>query len=58
MQFDLAQMEKLLLLGICLKDGLYHSLVTICTDQKDFITPIIKLCGIGLNNQVKKERIS
>ena len=51
MQFDLGQMEKLLLLGVCLKYELYHSLVSICSEQKDFITPIVKLCGIGVNQK-------
>ena len=49
MQFDLNQMEKLLLLGICLKEELYRSLISICCEQKDYITPIVKLCGLSLS---------
>ena len=58
MQFDLSQMEKLLLLGVCLREGLYRSLISICCEQKDYITPIVKLCGIGVNNPDKQEKMA
>jgi hypothetical protein len=58
MQFDLTQMEKLLLLGICLREELYRSLIAICCEQKDFITPIIKLCGIAISQPHKSQRLA
>jgi len=54
MQFDLTQMEKLLLLGLCLREDLYRSLISICAEQKDFITPIVRLCGIAINQPEKR----
>jgi hypothetical protein len=58
MQLDLGQMERLLLLGICLREELYRSLISICCEQKDYITPIVKLCGIGLSMPIKRQRTS
>jgi hypothetical protein len=45
------------LLTTCLHEGLYRSLISICCEQKDYITPIIKLCGIGFNNPTQQRRL-
>ncbi len=58
MQFDLNLMQKLHLLTTCLREQLYQSLIYICCEQKDYITPIIKLCGIRLTNPQKQGRIA
>lgn len=58
MQLDLSQMEPLLLLGLCLREELYRSLIGICCQQKDYITPIVKLCGIGYNNPLQHSKTS
>ena len=59
MNFDLTVMEKELLLTICLNNELYQSLIHICKEQKDFITPLLKLCGLRITketlNAPKKE---
>lgn len=46
MGLDLSKMEKSLLLSICLNHELYRSLIHICKEQADFVTPVIKLCGL------------
>ncbi len=46
MGFDLSLMDKSLLLILCLKEYLYQSMIYICNQHGDFISPILKLCGI------------
>lgn len=48
MNFDLKVMEKEVLLTLCLNNELYQSLIHICKEQKDYITPLIKLCGLRM----------
>ena len=33
-------------------------MISICSSQKDYITPIIKLCGIRLTDPLQKDRIA
>jgi hypothetical protein len=51
-------METLLLLTTCLRERLYQSLIGICAQQKDYITPIIKLCGVGFTESGQGDRIA
>jgi hypothetical protein len=41
------------LLAICLNHELYQSLIHVCKEQGDYITPIIKFCGL---REVKLEK--
>ncbi len=48
MNFNLDKIEKPLILTICLNNELYRSLIHICREQADYITPILKLCGLRI----------
>lgn len=52
MNFDLTMMESSQLLTICLNRELYRSLIHICKEQKDFVTPLMKLCGLRMNKLI------
>lgn len=54
--FDLSLMEKSILLIICLKEHLYQSMIYICIQHGDFISPILKLCGIYYTQKLLNEQ--
>ena len=54
MGFDLSLMEPAYLLSICLNYELYYSLIFICKKQKDFVTPLLKLCGLRMVKSQQK----
>ncbi len=51
---DLEQVEISVLLETCLRFQMFRSLVHVCVSQQDYVTPIIKLCGlVALDNTIR-----
>jgi hypothetical protein len=55
MHLDLELVDKLVLLETCLHFQMFRSLIHICVSQEDYVTPIIKLCGlISLEPEIRE----
>ena len=55
---DLEEMDKSVILQICLQEQLFKSLINICVVTRDYITPLIKLCSlISLECEVREEEV-
>lgn len=55
LNLELEKVDRLVLLETCLRFQMFRSLIHICVSQDDYVTPIIKLCGLVALDSVLKE---